>query len=152
MKCFIRKIRSFNFLYVIRFSTKWHLEQDHIIHRSPIFSPPSADPRVWLAGLLIILFTVVSLPYPNGSPLDFYYKCMRISTVYFLYLYAICQCQTSDPRELLIGFLFLLPLCPFFLPSRCSQHIAVFSFHKPLAFHNCSLIPTGMWTRFQQHW
>lgn len=31
------------------------------------------------------------------------------------------QCQTNDPQELLICFLFLLPLCPFFFPLFCTS-------------------------------
>lgn len=80
MKSFNRTIRSFNYLYVIYFSIKWQLEQGHILHRSPIFPPPSASLRVGLAGLLIIFSTVLPLPYPSGSPLDFY-LCMHNSTI-----------------------------------------------------------------------
>lgn len=68
---------------------------------------------------LLILFTVVSLPYPSGSSLDFCYNFMCVSTLCFLYVYAIRQCQTNDPQELIICFQFLLPLCPFFFPLFC---------------------------------
>lgn len=154
MKCFNRKIRSFNFLYLIRFSIKWHLEQGHIIHRSPIFQPPSAGPRVGLAGLLIIFSTVLPLPYPSGSPLDFY-LCMHNSTVHFLCW--ICYLPMLDkwPQELLICFLFLLLLCPFFSPPfypAIFRSCVVFSSHRTLTFHNLSLIPAGKWTRFQERW
>lgn len=154
MKCFKRKIRSFNYLYVIYFSIKWQLEQDHILHRSPIFPPPSASLRVGLAGLLIIFSTVLPLPYPSGSQLDFY-LCIHNSTVHFL-----CWiCYLPMPDKWPTGTFDLLPSSitplPFLfsplLLSRCSKRSVVFSSHKPLTFH-ISLISTGKWARFQERW
>lgn len=118
--------------------------------------PPSADLRVWLAGLLIILSTVLSLADPSGSLLDFYYKWMRISAVRFLYPYAICTVPDKWPT----GTFDLLPISitplPFLfsplLHIRCSERSIVFSFHKPVTFQNRTLIPAGKWTRFQECW
>lgn len=62
--------------------------------------------EVWLADLLMILSTVLPLAYPSGSPSDFCYNRTWISTLHFLYPYAICQWQTVtiDLQELSCSF------------------------------------------------
>lgn len=107
----------------------------------------------WLAGLLRILSTVLSIPYPSGSPSDCYYKCSCISVLYFLKPMTDSQKWppgTFDAHSLPIS----ITLLPSFFPHSSASLSAMFSppFHIPLLFHRCSFIPPGNRNRLQQCW
>lgn len=79
----------------------------------------------WLAGLLRILSTVLSIPYPSGSPSDCYYKCSCISVLYFLKPMTDSQKWppgTFDAHSLPIS----ITLLPSFFPTRRSLWVQCF--------------------------